>query len=300
VKTAAAPKVPGKKKKKMVKQPHVPVVFCKDINAFVERVAQMRGKPTQQRLLYKFGMDDGQGFLKIDLSIVDPLAQNDPKEKKFKQKLKDTGVCKCFIVAQAPAKETYDNLKLLLEKISFYDFQHPFVITADLKLISIACGTSSAGAAKFPCPLCLWEKGSLQKGAEKRSFSYNMQEHQRFVTDFQGNLKQQAKCHNSVNEPLPLNSDPDDLVMDVFACPTIHLFMGLFNKIHEHLVELAPEIWKWSESLGVIPKDYHGGHFEVGFVIGAWRRVSMGVEDGRRPPALREATPEIAMRPFQV
>jgi hypothetical protein len=226
-----------RKKAKVSKQPNVPVVFCKDINMFVKKVAEMRQVPNQQRLLYKFGMDDGQGFLKVDLSIIDPLATPDPK-RKFKQKLKDTAVYKCFLICQAPAKESYDNLKLLLEKISFFDFEHPFVITADLKLMAIACGTSSAGAATFPCPLCKWEKGSSEKGFEKRSFGFNVQEHERFVTDFKGNLKKQAKCHNTINAPLPLFFDPDMLVMDVFTCPTVHLFMGTFNKIHEEFVEL--------------------------------------------------------------
>lgn len=152
----------------------------------------------------------------MSLSMIDMLAERDPKEKKYKEPLTDMGVKKCFVILNAPCTENYPNLKALLEKISFYDFKYPFVITADQKLMAIACGNSSASAAFFPCPLCLWPKGSSQKGFEKRSFAYNSREYQQFITKYNRNLKKQSKCYNTVNEPLPVAANPDSLVRDVF------------------------------------------------------------------------------------
>lgn len=51
-------------------------------------------------------------------------------------------------------KETYENLKLVLDLINYHD--HQWHICADLKVIAILTGLKK-GYAKFPCFLCEWD-----------------------------------------------------------------------------------------------------------------------------------------------
>ena len=51
-------------------------------------------------------------------------------------------------------KETYDNMKFLLDKIK-YEF-HKWVVCGDLKVISILLG-QQAGYTKMSCFLCEWD-----------------------------------------------------------------------------------------------------------------------------------------------
>lgn len=51
-------------------------------------------------------------------------------------------------------KEEYQNIKLVLEKISFV--QHQWSVCVDLKMVNFLLGMQS-GYTKYPCFLCLWD-----------------------------------------------------------------------------------------------------------------------------------------------
>ena len=51
-------------------------------------------------------------------------------------------------------KESYENLKYVLEKINYAD--HKWQVCGDLKIISIILGQQT-GFTKFPCFLWLWD-----------------------------------------------------------------------------------------------------------------------------------------------
>lgn len=250
-------KGPKKEKRKAKLLKGVPVVFCQDVNAFVSKVAQLRGLPNMERAIFKFGIDDGQGHLKINLSIIDRL-----KGSSGKDEFSDRGVKKIFVIAQAPATECHQNLRLLLNKISFHTFEHPYIITADLKLIAIACGLSNAGTAKHPCPVCEWEKNTKVKGNPKRSFQSMQSWHQLWLKKTGGNENLVKNFKNCVREALPVNPS-DCLVFDLFACPTLHLFLGIFNHMYEKFEEIWPGVNQWARKLNVKRKGYFGHVFEV-------------------------------------
>ena len=51
-------------------------------------------------------------------------------------------------------KEQYQNVKLVLDKIAYFD--HNWVICVDLKMVNFLLGQQS-GYTKFPCFLCQWD-----------------------------------------------------------------------------------------------------------------------------------------------
>ena len=81
----------------------------------------------------------------------------------------DTGVKKIMMLACGPIKETYENIKIMLEKISYGKWEFPFKFTADLSCVNKLCGLGNH-RSMFPCYICLWrEKDKFQKGAKKRT-----------------------------------------------------------------------------------------------------------------------------------
>ena len=56
-------------------------------------------------------------------------------------------------------KETYENMKSILDKIKYAE--HEWVICGDLKVLSILLG-QQGGNTKYPCFLCLWDSRAKQ------------------------------------------------------------------------------------------------------------------------------------------
>lgn len=238
----------------------------------MRKVGELRKVPCLENMLFKFGIDDGQGDLKINLSMIQRNAQFDPEKKKFEQSLLDRGVKKCFMITHAPAKESYDNVRILLEKVAIHKFDYPFIITADLKLVATACGMSNAGTCGHPCPLCVWPKATrpskssngkyVFKKYDKRTFASMNDWHQKWKDETKSKKSVVGKYMNCVAEPLLVTLDVEKLVMDIFACPTVHLFTGCFNKMFQELEKIYSKVKRWATRLYVKRKKYHGKTFE--------------------------------------
>jgi hypothetical protein len=176
---------PFTKKKEVIKAEKVPVVFCSDLNGFVDKVTELRDLPNQESLVIKFSVNEGQNLLKIGVSIIHLLAHLPGHQSK--QKYLDSGVFKGFVIAVTPGKETYDNLVVFFEKAGFRDFKHPFVIPADLKAVAALVGTSSAGSATYPCPGCLWDRRiGVERRGELRNFGMCIETYQRWMNETGG------------------------------------------------------------------------------------------------------------------
>ena len=151
----------GKKREKKVKK--VPTVYCTDMNDFVEKVGDLRGLPSLSNVLYKMYIDDGQKLLKVSLSIVEWMRQEDGKKG-----FKSGGVKKVFILACAPCKETYDNIRVMLDKIGIHHFHYDWRLSGDCKFLNVFCGLGPHSST-YPCHICTWRSGSDKPG-EKRTF----------------------------------------------------------------------------------------------------------------------------------
>ena len=58
------------------------------------------------------------------------------------------------------AKETYENIKVVLELISYTE--HQWIICVDLKMVCLLL-VQQSGYTKYPCLLCLWDSRARQE-----------------------------------------------------------------------------------------------------------------------------------------
>ena len=65
-------------------------------------------------------------------------------------------------------KEKYDEIKLVLEKISYR--QHQWIICVDLKMVGFLLGLQG-GYTKFLCFLCLWDSRARTEHCIKKDWS---------------------------------------------------------------------------------------------------------------------------------
>ena len=96
----------------------------------------------------KITADGAGGFFKICATLVPDDYYGSPE----KYKISPVSVNKIIILALIPCiKETYDDVKIILEKIKLNNIE--FKIVCDLKLLSIYLGLQGASAT-YPCPYC--------------------------------------------------------------------------------------------------------------------------------------------------
>jgi len=100
-------------------------------------------------------------------------------------------------------KETYENLKILLEKIQ-YD-KYCWTICCDLKVIALLMGLQ-LGYTKFCCFLCEWD-------------SRDKKNHY---------IKKELPKHKSLT-PGPKNVHPFIVSSDMIILPSLHIKWGLFK-----------------------------------------------------------------------
>ena len=144
----------------------LPLVYCTEVEEFVRKIQELRGYPSLENLLYRLQIDEGQGKLMVSLSIIEWLV---PESMSGKGKMKSSGVKRVFVLACAPAKENYENVKIMLEKIGLHNFSHEYKLAADCKFYNIFCGLGPHGSM-FPCYVCRWVRGTKETG-EKRTFA---------------------------------------------------------------------------------------------------------------------------------
>lgn len=256
---------PTKKRKVLVKQPKVPVVYCKDLNSFTEEIIKLRKLPNHESLLMKFGVDDGQSFLKVTFSIIHLLAHTQQVKRTFRDRLLDSGTGQIFIVGVTPSKETHHNLLTLLELLHLQSFSYPFQIAADLKAMAALVGLSSAGTACCPCPICIWRRSDGAKGgAEMRTCRMVTEDYEKWMRETGGKTTLNKNYHNINHLPLPIFNDPNMQIADLFSFPTVHMHTGIFNHIFDNALQKHfPGIMEWPRILCLKKKGYHGWVFEV-------------------------------------
>lgn len=124
-------------------------------------------------------------------------------------------------------KETYANLRIVLDKIKYSE--HQWKVCGDLKISSMILGQQS-GFTKFPCFLCLWDSRARERHYTQKEWPKR--------TDFYPGEK------NILREPLV---DPSNILL-----PPLHIKLGLMKQFvkaldkesacFEYLQEKFPEI----------------------------------------------------------
>lgn len=102
-------------------------------------------------------------------------------------------------------KEEYENIKLVLEKISYV--QHQWSVCVDLKMVNFLLG-QQGGYTKYPCFLCLWDSR-----AKSEHFSRK---------DWPSRINMTVGKANIANEPL--------ISREKIIFPPLHIKLGLIKQ----------------------------------------------------------------------
>ena len=131
-----------------------PIVYCNDIEEHVAMVLHRKNQETND-VEIKLGVDGGQGFLKITLSITlkPELTNNKIPEKLSKcdehawKDFKDSSVHKTIILAILPQK--CHNLRIILVKLNISSLN--YTVAEDLKVLLQMVGKQTT-TSKHPFP----------------------------------------------------------------------------------------------------------------------------------------------------
>ena len=148
-----------RKCKKKVSWGLEPSVFTKDLEDLIKLLIQLRGFDPEEADV-QFGFDDGQGFLKLMMLVMQKPelehANHTNKRSKYSDGIcaktfKNSSVKKCFIIGLMRAQENYANIKTMLDEVDIHGVDS--TITPDMKLDLLYEGRQT-GASKCNCYLC--------------------------------------------------------------------------------------------------------------------------------------------------
>ncbi len=225
------------------------VAHCKDLESYIDVVHAERKKTIKD---VKIGIDSGQDFLKVTISLM-----GDPEDVD-EDGLKDGGVLKLHIVAIAEnLAESYEAIRALLELINAERVR--FFLACDMKVANICVGIQNH-ASSFPCPWCLAQKSALGIESDTERTIGN-------IIDSCENFKSAGKAgaaknfFNCVHKPL-FNEDHEMKILDIIPPMQLHLLLGVTNTLFKAVERKSPTIAKkWLAEIGVEQNPYHGGDF---------------------------------------
>ena len=252
------------------------LVFCHDINGFIDKVCEMRSiaRESQTNIL---AMDEGKGSLKLTLTLTDLNVEHtdDDEKKRTSHKdgiikasegnFKEYSVRKNFLLAIVfNVPETYSNIEVIFSKTKINEIHDSYLFSGDLKLLNIVCGLGTH-SSKYPCVFCLSYKksdGTWEKNAKKRTLEFSKRNSEGFK---KSGHKTPIKFFSCEQQPLlnPMNakknSDGETNISDICVLPDLHLSLGAGNDIWNGLEKVCPEIMKELETkLGLQKTDYQG------------------------------------------
>jgi hypothetical protein len=229
------------------------VVVCDDVDNFLDHIIQQR-KYGDMDILIRIGIDGGQGFLKVCVSL---FSLNGSSAKSFK----DSSVQRIFILAIAPnIQENYENLLKLWVTLNLHNMQREFTIATDLKLCNILLGLMSHGSC-HPCCWCSINKDSLHLQGENRTFESMRKDFWKWTDDGKRKREKAKNFNNVVHPSIVKGSDTSITVLEVIPPPELHLFSGPVNTMYAGLAALWPGVSAWIEKCHVVREAMHGGSF---------------------------------------
>ena len=69
-----------------------------------------------------------------------------------------------------------------------------------------------------------------------------------------------------IAEPI-VSGDDDMLVEEIFTFPSLHIMLGITNKLVQELEKRWDDFHTWPKSLHVVREDYFGKQYEVTSVL---------------------------------
>ncbi len=226
--------------------PHF-VVYCLDIFEFVNRIT-MSHRMTSDEVQIKFGIDYGQSFLKVTMTLKD-VSNLYGKRKSF---LTDGKKTVLLAICQAPG--TFSNLKALFTLLKApHDLECSNA--SDLEVISITSGLNSRPGEHL-CPYCTSKSTQWDAKAPLRMVQLDSEHYRLWKTN-----PRNRQYYNDSLSPPSVNSTQPILVV----CPphALHIQLRIVNLLIHHLFSLHPHLEnEVTTTLGIVRKDCHGKFFD--------------------------------------
>ena len=197
----------------------------------------------------KFGIDGGNGFLKVCLSVQftdDDASYNEPKgynRQKYEdgvcaKDFKSTGVKKLFILAISQCtQENYDNVAEIWKILKINNFIDS--VATDLKLANILAGIQ-AHSSTYPCTWCEIDRHNLKDCGIYRTFENVLNNYNAWMKNG-SNIKNAKNFKSCIHLPI-LSSDKKSKILDVISPPELHLMIGVISTLIEHMGEEFKEL----------------------------------------------------------
>ena len=74
------------------------------------------------------------------------------------------------------------------------------------------------------------------------------------------------QCESVTYEPI-IDGDGTTLISDLFFFPSLHILLGITNKLVQELEKRWPDFHIWPESLHLVREDYFGKTYEVSIIL---------------------------------
>ena len=268
-----------KKKKKETQEVVIPVVFAQDVEDLASLIMLERGL-TPDNSLVQVGIDDGQGLLKVMLSVKEKFPHVEEKKGK-KAKYEDgfapndfklSGVKKLILLLVSPTTERHDNMAALLGELGIEAIDFGFC--CDLKMVLVLLGKQAA-SSKHCCPFCTGSSPWLSS-APSTTIGSLWRDYTSYV-EAGSVLKKAMKFNNVVNPPLVTGLDDQKILGDLFYFPEHHVYTGIHGKLVKELerkVFKTPEEgkafmdrWMASPGVNVARTVYHGSASFIGNMV---------------------------------
>ena len=268
-----------KQKKKTTSDVQKPVVYVKDVEEFASLVMRERNLQPADSLV-QIGIDDGQGQVKIMMSIK-PKTEEPVSKKKCRyadgfapQDFKLSGVKKLLLLLMSPTCERHDNISKLLELVGIEAIQFGF--SCDIKMLLILLGKQGASSTHC-CPFCVGSSpwvGTFDH-VTIGSLWRNYHAYTAAVAAADPRKPPKAKDYNNVvNRPLVIGPDDKKVLGGLVYFPEHHVFTGIVGKLvmemERKLFDNAKEGVKWMDDwmaepgVNVSRTVYHGSASFVG------------------------------------
>lgn len=246
-----------------------PLIYCSDINGLVEFLCQKRGL-NADTASFKIGIDGGGGFLKVCLNIYENNSSEMDAHRcgLLKKGTSNTSVKKLIILAIAPkVKETYGNLRFILNMLNIKEVDFVFFTAVDLKMGNILAGIQSHSST-HPCMYCECPKHEFQNPLKSKSYIMRtIADIKRFSAEYEAkakiyNPKAPAKDYKNCVAPPIVSGSDQTMIIQAMPPPELHLLLRITNKLFNELEKDFPVIAQsWMKQIGLCRPEMHGGEF---------------------------------------
>ena len=210
------------------------LIYCNDVCTLVIRLLEHR-ELDESNIDIKYGLDGGQGSLKVTLSIMEKdeivkTGRQTYAEGVGAKKNTSGSTYKLMVLAvMHDAPETYETVKMMMDKLEFDNF--PTTITSDIKMLLLLIG-KCGGNLTHGCVYCsaakpLTEEGELYKLSDLHTLHLKFEE-------AGADKKKQKEFQNVVNKPL-LQGELNVLIIGSLAVPQLHIMLGVTDKLKKCL-----------------------------------------------------------------